>query len=102
MLLLYHVYVYSFLYSFRFSHIIIRQRTCASARAPGVTLKDIVQPERIKTMNILSALINLVKFTEEQQEFVINLREQSINAAEERDRLESEIIQMREQINLVK
>jgi predicted nuclease with TOPRIM domain len=53
-------------------------------------------------MNIISALINLVKFTEEQQDFVVNLQERSNNVVEERDRLDSEIEQMKEQISRIK
>lgn len=53
-------------------------------------------------MNILSALINLVKFTEEQQDFVHNLQEQSNNIVDESDRLDTEIEEMREQINRIK
>jgi predicted nucleic acid-binding Zn-ribbon protein len=53
-------------------------------------------------MNILSALINLVKFTEEQQDFVHNLQEQSNNIVEERTRLDSEVEEMRKQIAQIK
>lgn len=53
------------------------QRMCFASRLDGLSIKDLVQPEKTRTMNSLSAVINFVKFTEEQVEFVKDLQAQS-------------------------
>lgn len=59
-------------------------------------------PEPERTRNILSAIINFIKFAEEREHFVKKLRDQSITAQEERERTSQNIIELKRKIAEIK
>ncbi len=73
-----------------------------ASRLDSFSLKDVVQPERGRTLNILSALINFGKFTEEQVDFVRNVEAQSLESVEERAKLEEEMLAMKAKVEAIK
>ena len=75
-----------------------RQRLAHAARVQDITIRDLVFPEPERTRNILSAIINFIKFAEERGSFLKNLREQSTSAIEERDAMRTQVEEMRQKV----
>ena len=77
-IILYHLYVNCWLISRLISHIFIRTRFANAARVDDFNSRDIYNPERERTLILLSAFINFVKFTEQYCDaFLKDLRNQS-------------------------
>ncbi|KAF8644154.1 hypothetical protein AX16_008681 [Volvariella volvacea WC 439] len=78
------------MYSLALSNVMILihlSRFARAARFDDFHAKDLSQPDRQRTLKILSAFINFVKFTEQSgEEFVKNLRQQSITIVKDRNR----------------
>jgi hypothetical protein len=53
-------------------------------------------------LTVLSAMINFGKFAEEQAEYVRTVESQSLESAEERDRLQQEIERMSSKLESIK
>ena len=60
---------------------------------------DLVSPTEERTRKILAAIINLGRFSEEHVEFIEGLQQQYVNASEERDDLENQIIELRKKLD---
>lgn len=65
-------------------------------------MRDLVFPEPERTRNILSAIINFIKFAEERTPFLKKLRDQSSSALEERDRTKQKVEELRQKIAEIK
>lgn len=59
-------------------------RLADAAKFPDFTAKDLSAPDPARTRNVLSALINFIKFTEQCQPFISSLRNESARLVEER------------------
>ena len=81
---------------------IYRQRIAHAARVQDITKRDLVTPEPERTRNILSAIINFIKFAEERGTFLKNLRDQSTSALEERDAMVQQAAELREKVEEIK
>jgi kinetochore protein Nuf2 len=69
-----------------------RTRLARAARVDDFNAKDLHHPERDRTLLILSAFINFIKFTEQFCEtFVKELRDRSAKLLIERDQLLQEV-----------
>ncbi|KAF5323342.1 hypothetical protein D9611_005820 [Ephemerocybe angulata] len=67
-------------------------RLARAARIDDFHAKDLYQPERDRTLIILSAFINFVKFTEQYcEKFVKDLRQRSATLLVERDQLTQQV-----------
>ena len=75
---------------------------CMASRLDSFTIKDLGQPEKGRTMNILSAIVNFVKFSEEQADLIRSLQSQDIYALEEQDRLIEEINVIQKKVDEIK
>ncbi|KAL5501596.1 NUF2 [Sanghuangporus vaninii] len=78
------------------------QRLGHAARVQDFSMRDLVFPEPERTRNILSAIINFIKFAEERAPFLKKLRDQSSSALEERDRTKQKVEEMRQKIAEIK
>ncbi|KAL5482632.1 NUF2 [Sanghuangporus weigelae] len=78
------------------------QRLCHAARVQDFSMRDLVFPEPERTRNILSAIINFIKFAEERAPFLKKLRDQSSSALEERDQTKQKVEEMRRKIAEIK
>ena len=65
-------------------------------------MRDLIFPEPERTRNILSAIINFIKFAEERGTFLKKLRDQSTSALEEKERLTHEIEEIKRKIEEIK
>lgn len=65
-------------------------------------MADLTQPEPERTRNVLSAIINFVKFAEERGPFLKKLRDQFTAATEERERLSLDVLELRKKVTFVK
>lgn len=61
-----------------------RMRLADAAKFPDFSSKDLYAPDPARTRNILSAFINFIKFTEQCQPFISQLRQESARLADER------------------
>lgn len=61
-------------------------------------MRDLVLPEPERTRNILSAIINFIKFAEERGSFLKKLRDQSISGFEEKERMTHMVAELRQKI----
>jgi kinetochore protein Nuf2 len=86
------------------SHILdFRTRLATAAKVEDFCAKDIQSPERERTMFLLSAFINFIKFTEQFCEpFVKKLRERSDEIIAERDRASRRLAVITQEIDLMK
>lgn len=69
---------------------------------PDFSLKDLSFPTPERTRLILSAFINLVKFSEQQADFVTALRGKSAKLVEEREKVGHELARVQAQLELIK
>jgi kinetochore protein Nuf2 len=79
-IILYHLYVELLVkFSFNLTHIFIyRIRFAKASRVEDFNSRDIYSPERERTLMVLSAFINFVKFTEQYCDaFLKDLRDRS-------------------------
>ncbi|KAJ7650383.1 Nuf2 family-domain-containing protein [Roridomyces roridus] len=75
-------------------------RLAMAARVEDFSAKDIQSPERERTIHLLSAFINFVKFTEQFCEpFVVKLRDRSEQIVAERDRVTRRLAEVTEEIS---
>ena len=79
-----------------------RQRLGHAARVENICMRDLIFPEPERTRNILSAIINFIKFAEERGTFLKKLRDQSTSALEEKERLTHEIEEIKRKIEEIK
>ncbi|KAJ7684806.1 Nuf2 family-domain-containing protein [Mycena polygramma] len=87
------------------SHILLYHltRLARAARVEDFCSKDIQAPERERTLFLLSAFINFVKFTEQFCEpFVKKLRERSDEIVAERDRVSRRLSDITQEIDIMK
>ncbi|KAJ6547229.1 Nuf2 family-domain-containing protein [Mycena capillaripes] len=87
------------------SHILLYHltRLARAARVEDFCSKDIQAPERERTLYLLSAFINFVKFTEQFCEpFVKKLRERSDEMVAERDRVTRRLLDITQEIDAMK
>ncbi|KAJ6513821.1 Nuf2 family-domain-containing protein [Mycena vitilis] len=87
------------------SHILLYHltRLARAARVEDFCSKDIQAPERERTLFLLSAFINFVKFTEQFCEpFVKKLRERSDEIVAERDRVSHRLSDITQEIDIMK
>ncbi|KAF8185055.1 Nuf2 family-domain-containing protein [Mycena galopus ATCC 62051] len=87
------------------SHILLYHltRLARAARVEDFCAKDIQSPERERTVYLLSAFINFVKFTEQFCEpFVKKLRDRSDEIIAERDRVSRHLASITQEIDVVK
>ena len=73
-----------------------------AASVRDLSLKDLVHPDPERTRTILSAIINLAKFSDEQEDRLKALRDQSTNMIEERIQVTREIEDLRRQVAEIK
>ncbi|KAH8114618.1 Nuf2 family-domain-containing protein [Phellopilus nigrolimitatus] len=78
------------------------QRLGHAARVQDLTMRDLVSPEPERTRNIMSAIINFVKFVEERGGFLRKLRDQSTSALEERERMQHKVAELKQKIAEIK
>lgn len=78
------------------------QRLGHAARVENICMRDLIFPEPERTRNILSAIINFIKFAEERGTFLKKLRDQSTSALDERERLTHEIAEIKKKIEEIK
>ncbi|KAJ7929385.1 Nuf2 family-domain-containing protein [Mycena leptocephala] len=87
------------------SHILLYHltRLARAARIEDFCAKDIQSPERERTLFLLSAFINFVKFTEQFCEpFVKKLRDRSDEMVAERDRVSRRLADITQEIDAMK
>ncbi|KAJ6611798.1 Nuf2 family-domain-containing protein [Mycena sp. CBHHK59/15] len=87
------------------SHILLYHLTrfAIAARVDDFCAKDIAFPERERTVFLLSAFINFVKFAEQHCEpFFKKLRDHSNKIVAERDRISHRLIEITEEIDTMK
>ncbi|KAJ6606657.1 Nuf2 family-domain-containing protein [Mycena vulgaris] len=87
------------------SHILLYHltRLATASRVEDFCSKDIQSPERERTLYILSAFINFVKFTEQFCEpFVKKLRDRSDEIVAERDRVSRRLTDITQEIDTMK
>ncbi|KAJ7231452.1 Nuf2 family-domain-containing protein [Mycena haematopus] len=87
------------------SHILLYHltRLARAARVEDFCAKDIQSPERERTVYLLSAFINFVKFTEQFCEpFVKKLRDRSDEIIAERDRISRRLTGITQEIDVMK
>ncbi|KAJ7734926.1 Nuf2 family-domain-containing protein [Mycena maculata] len=87
------------------SHILLYHftRLAMASRVEDFCAKDIQSPERERTLFLLSAFINFVKFTEQFCEpFVKKLRNRSDEIVAERDRVSRRLTEITQEINTMK
>ncbi|RDB21520.1 putative kinetochore protein NUF2 [Hypsizygus marmoreus] len=78
-------------------------RFAKAARVDDFNAKDIFSPDRDRTLVLLSAFINFVKFTEQYcNAFVKDLRERSESVIIERDQVREQIIEISSNIEALK
>lgn len=78
-------------------------RFARAARVEDFNAKDIFNPERERTLMLLSAFINFVKFTEQYcNAFVKDLRERSENIVVERDQVSEQLSEIERSIDTMK
>ena len=65
-------------------------------------MKDLVFPEPERTRSVLSAIINFIKFCEEREIFLRKLRDQSIAALDEREKLAEQAVELKQRIAEIK
>ena len=73
-----------------------------AARVQDFCLRDLIFPEPERTRIILSAIINFIKFAEERATFLKTLRDQSVQAVEERERMIQSVAEMKQKIEEIK
>ncbi|THH11642.1 hypothetical protein EW145_g515 [Phellinidium pouzarii] len=78
------------------------QRLAHAARVQDLSMRDLILPEPERTRNILSAIINFIKFAEERGSFLKKLRDQSTSALAERERMEQSVTELKQKIAEVK
>ncbi|KAJ7093076.1 Nuf2 family-domain-containing protein [Mycena epipterygia] len=87
------------------SHILLYHltRLAIASRVEDFCSKDIQSPERDRTLFLLSAFINFVKFTEQFCEpFVKKLRDRSDEIVAERDRISRRLTEITQEIDVMK
>jgi kinetochore protein Nuf2 len=78
-------------------------RFAKAARVEDFNAKDIFSPDRERTLILLSAFINFVKFTEQYcNPFVKELRNRSDAIVVERDQLVEQVAEIRRSIDIMK
>ena len=76
-----------------------RTRFAKAARVEDFNLKDISSPERERTLILLSAFINFVKFTEQYcNSFVKDLTDRSSALIVERDQISQQLTEVEQSI----
>ncbi|KAI5122463.1 hypothetical protein M0805_008774 [Coniferiporia weirii] len=78
------------------------QRLAHAARVQDLCIRDLTLPEPERTRNILSAIINFIKFAEERGSFIKKLRDQSTTAVTERERVDQEVAELKQKIAEIK
>lgn len=78
------------------------QRLAHAARVQDFCMRDLALPESERTRNILSAIINFIKFAEERGTFLKKLRDQSTSALSERERIEQQVAELKQKIAEIK
>ena len=78
------------------------QRLAHAARVQDFCMRDLALPEPERTRNILSAIINFIKFAEERGGFLKKLRDQSASALTERERMEQQAAELKQKIAEIK
>ncbi|TDL15664.1 hypothetical protein BD410DRAFT_101642 [Rickenella mellea] len=71
------------------------QRIAMAARVQDFSMKDLVAPETQRTRLILSAFVNFIRFAEEREVFLKELRDKSLRTIEERDRMKQQVEELR-------
>ncbi|EIW87189.1 hypothetical protein CONPUDRAFT_161784 [Coniophora puteana RWD-64-598 SS2] len=77
-------------------------RFAAAARITDFSSKDMAYPDAERTRFILSAFINFVKFTEQCEPFVANLRQRAEQVVDEREAAASARAQIEGRLNALK
>lgn len=78
-------------------------RFAKAARVDDFSAKDISNPDRERTLTLLSAFINFVKFTEQNcNAFVKDLRDQSDAIVTERDQITEQLAMIQQEIEAVR
>ncbi|KAF8636681.1 hypothetical protein AX17_003487 [Amanita inopinata Kibby_2008] len=78
-------------------------RFAKAARIDGFSLKDIYNPERERTLNLLSGFINFVKFTEQYcNPFLLELRERSEAILIERSHISERVVEAQQKLDIVR
>ncbi len=71
------------------------QRIAMAARVQDFSMRDLVAPETQRTRLILSAFVNFIRFAEEREVFLKELRDKSQRTIEERDRMKQQVEELR-------
>lgn len=79
-----------------------RQRFATAAKFHGFCAKDLDSPEPERTRAIFSAFINFVKFSEQCESFITDLRERSAGMVEERDSVAQQLTDAHRKIAYIK
>ncbi|KAK2467107.1 hypothetical protein APHAL10511_001365 [Amanita phalloides] len=78
-------------------------RFARAARIEGFSSKDIVNPERERTLNLLSGFINFVKFTEQYcNPFVLELKGHSSDLLIDKEHVLEQLLEVRKKLDEVK
>jgi kinetochore protein Nuf2 len=78
-------------------------RFAEAARINDFCAADMVYPERERTIDLLSAFINFIKFTEQWcNPFIKELRDKSAAAITEREQVVLELAEIQEKIKKIK
>ena len=101
-LVLYHVWVNLIIRNAKLFTRKYSQQIAHNAQSHNFSIRDLVYPEPERTRNILSAIINLIKFAEERDGFIKKLREQSVSAQMEREQTLQKIDELKEKIAEIK
>ncbi|EJC97997.1 uncharacterized protein FOMMEDRAFT_143487 [Fomitiporia mediterranea MF3/22] len=75
------------------------QRLAHMARVQDFSMRDLVFPEPERTRNILSAIINFIKFAEERAPFLKKLRDRSVSALSEKERTAQRVAELKQKID---
>ncbi|KAI0038778.1 hypothetical protein FA95DRAFT_1142540, partial [Auriscalpium vulgare] len=73
-------------------------RFANAAKVPDFSSRDVFFPTPERTRLILSAFINLVKFSEQQEEFVSGLRGKSTKLVDEREKVTADLARVQAQL----
>ena len=101
-IVLYHLYVKLLVdFSLALIHVFIyRIRFAKAARVEDFNSRDIYNPERERTLMLLSAFINFVKFTEQYCDaFLKDLRDRSDTLIVRRDDVTSRLKEIQEKVD---
>jgi len=72
------------------------------AKIPGFDLRDIATPEPHRTRSHLSALINLIRFIEEQESYLASIRSRSSALVQDRERVAKASLEVQQKASTIK